>query len=99
MIASHLLEAAAADPDADDAAVLRERAAVALEQAALRAASLGAPSEASRYLTRAAALVDDDLRRGDLELRAGELAVRAGAREDATALLDAAEERFAAAGD
>jgi tetratricopeptide (TPR) repeat protein len=82
-----------------DASAIRARAAEALEQASARAASLGAPSEASRYLVRAGELLDDELRRGDLELRAGELAVRAGTRDVARALLDAAGARFAAAGD
>ena len=100
VLAAHLVEAAAADPDGPDTAAIRERAAVALEQASVRAASLGAPSEASRYLVRAAELVDDELRRGDLELRAGDLAVRAGlARCRAGAARGGGAPRFTAAGD
>jgi class 3 adenylate cyclase/tetratricopeptide (TPR) repeat protein len=95
VIASHLVEAAEADPESPETAAIRARAAEALEQASARAASLGASSEASRYLVRAAELVDDELRRGDLELRAGELAVLAGTRDAARRLLDSAGERCA----
>ncbi|HEX7084027.1 MAG TPA: adenylate/guanylate cyclase domain-containing protein [Gaiellaceae bacterium] len=99
MLASHLVEAAAADPDAPDASEIRGRAQHALAQAAERAASLGALLEATRYLTRALSLVDDERARADLELRAGELALRAGQNETARELLESATARLAQGGD
>src|SRR5579859_2788592 len=49
VVASHLVEAYRLDPEADDAAEIRNRASLALVGAAERAGSLAAASEARRY--------------------------------------------------
>ena len=46
VIAAHILDAISAMPDAPDVAVLRDRAAQLLEQAAVHAAGVGAPTDA-----------------------------------------------------
>src|ERR1700722_2653851 len=73
MIASHHLaayQAAANDPDAPE---LRERAAAALQRAARRAATVGAPDAAQRGYLTASALVQDESERTLLLEQAGEM--------------------------
>jgi class 3 adenylate cyclase/tetratricopeptide (TPR) repeat protein len=79
VIASHLLAAAEAAPDDDDAAEIRLRARTALVHAGERAASLAAPEEARQYLDQAASLADDEpALQAELLERAGTLAFQAG---------------------
>ena len=79
VIASHLLAAYEAAPDAPDAPEIRDRARAALAQAGERAAALAAPEEAQRYFDQAASLAANDgsVAAGLLE-RAGTLALQAG---------------------
>ena len=98
MIASHHLaahEAAADDPDAPE---LRQRAAAALQRAARRAATVGAPDAAQRGYLAASELVEDERERTALIERAGEMMVQAGRAEDGIGLLDRAAATHAAAG-
>ena len=99
VIASHLLAAFEAMPDADDALELQRRAAGALELAGERAASLGAAAEAQRYFEQAAGLVDDNALRAELVAQAGRMAYRASRPDEAAALLEDARTAFAAIGD
>jgi len=99
VIASHLLSAFEAIPDADDAGELQLRAAAALELAGERAASLGASAEAQRYFVQAAGLVHDDALRAELVAQAGRMAYRASRPTEAAALLEDARVSFDALGD
>ncbi len=99
VIASHLLAAFEAVPDADDAEELRGRAASALVAAGERAAGLAAVAEAQRYFEHAAELVDDEPARADLADRAGRMAWRANKPVEARALLDRAHAAYEQLGD
>jgi predicted ATPase/class 3 adenylate cyclase len=104
VVATHYVDALEADPQAADAAAIRERACEMLVRAGERSASLAATGGAQRAFERAAELVDDPLRQGEFYERAGTLA-RVGARSDeamalferAIALFEAAEATHAAA--
>lgn len=87
VLASHYLDAYTSMPDADDASEIRGKARAALERAADRAESLGAPSEARRYLEQAAELTDGALERSALLERAGWLAFGATDLDHAARLL------------
>src|SRR6185437_2547992 len=78
VLAAHLAEAYALDPEAADANEIRDRARDSLVHAAERAGSLAASAEACRYLARAAELCADPGERGELEWRAGTLGMRGG---------------------
>jgi class 3 adenylate cyclase/tetratricopeptide (TPR) repeat protein len=98
MIASHHLaayQAAASDPDA---AELRQRAAAALQRAARRAVTVGAPDAARRGYLTASELVQDESERTLLLEQAGEMTVQAGRAEEGIALLERAAAAHAAAG-
>ena len=82
VIASHLLDAHRAAPDAPDAPEILERALAALERAGRRTASLGATEEAQRYFERAAELATDPVARAELLEQAG-IEARAGGRGEA----------------
>jgi class 3 adenylate cyclase/tetratricopeptide (TPR) repeat protein len=104
VIASHLLAAYNAGPDAADAAEIRSLAQSMLVRAGERAASLAAAAEARRYFEQAIDLTDNDGQRAALLDRAGEMATRAGqpdlARplfEQSIALYEAREDVHAAA--
>src|SRR5579884_251141 len=71
VLASHYQEAIAAEPDADDVALLRASARERLTVAGQAAASLALGPEAERYFVQAAELAEDDLERADLLERAG----------------------------
>jgi tetratricopeptide (TPR) repeat protein len=71
VLASHYLDAYAAQPDADDAVEVKAKAQAALVRAGDRAESLGATVEALRYFERAAELTEDRSERAALLLRAG----------------------------
>ena len=73
VIASHLLEAFEADPEAPDAAGLRQRACDALVRAGDHAASLAAAASAEHYYERALKLADP-ADRASLHTRAGQMA-------------------------
>jgi len=93
IVASHLLAAADAVPNADDAREIRLRARAALVQAGERAAALAAPDEGRRYLDRAAALAaDDPPAQAELLERAGRLAYAAGSTQMARERLEHAIE-------
>jgi tetratricopeptide (TPR) repeat protein len=98
VIAAHYLDAYEAAPEADDAPLLRAKAAEQLTLAGERSAALAATEEARRYFEKAAALADDDLVRADLLERAG-LAAFAGAQYGASLeQLETAAELYNAAG-
>jgi len=99
VVASHLLEAVRAVPDAADAEEIKGRARVALIQAAERAASLAAASEAMRYFEQAAGLSETKLAEARLIDKAGQMAVRAGGGSQARALLESAHDTFEAEGE
>jgi class 3 adenylate cyclase/tetratricopeptide (TPR) repeat protein len=71
VLASHYQEAIAAEPNADDVALLRASARERLTVAGQAAASLALGPEAERYFEQAAELAEDDLERADLLERAG----------------------------
>ncbi len=98
VVAAHYLDAAAAVPDADDAAGVRDRARDALVRAADRADALGAHAEARRYAEQAARLTDDALARAALLDRAGWHCVYAADWAGAEQLLGEAAEVYEAAG-
>ena len=85
VVASHLVEALAADPEADDAGEIRDRARTALVRAGDHAEALAAAESAQGYFERALTLGGDEQSRADLHARAGVAAQRrakaAAARE------------------
>ncbi len=87
VVASHLLEAYQAAPDAPDAEEIKGRARDTMTRAGERAASLAANDEAQRYFVDAAELTDDPLDRAKLFERAGVAAWVGGRAEDATDLM------------
>jgi class 3 adenylate cyclase/tetratricopeptide (TPR) repeat protein len=97
VVASHLVEAHAADPEAGDAADIRERARVALVRAGEHAASLAAAQSAQRYYEQALVLADD-ASAGELHSRAGDMAWMQGHVERARTHFERAEELFEAQG-
>jgi class 3 adenylate cyclase/tetratricopeptide (TPR) repeat protein len=99
VIASHYLDAYTAQPDAEDANEVKSKAQAALVRAGDRADSLGAASEALRYLTRAAELTDDTRQKAALLARAGWLGFYAAELETAERLLTEAIHEFEHAGD
>jgi class 3 adenylate cyclase/tetratricopeptide (TPR) repeat protein len=98
VIASHLLDAYTADPDAPDAVNIRADAREFLTRAGDRAADLAAQDEAQRYFLRAAELSDDGVLRADLLLRSAIAAARGGDQDAAEPRLREAAETFRAAG-
>ena len=99
VIAAHLVAAHAAVPDAEDAAVTKQRAGHMYVLAGERAARLAAAAEAQRFFEQAAELSDDDALRATLTHRAGDMAWVAGAPDDATRLLEAAHDAYDGLGD
>ncbi|HEY2570595.1 MAG TPA: hypothetical protein VGI27_03935 [Solirubrobacteraceae bacterium] len=90
VVAAHLVEAHAAEPDSPDAAGIRERAGEALVRAGDHAASLAAGQSAQRYYERALELADDNSARINLLLRAGRMALMQARATEATAHFQAA---------
>ena len=74
VVASHLLDAYRAAPDAEDAEQIRVDALEMVRKASERAASLGASEEAQRYAERAIELTDGPLAAAELHERAGMMA-------------------------
>jgi class 3 adenylate cyclase/tetratricopeptide (TPR) repeat protein len=104
LLAAHYVDAYLAGPNDDDAEELREKARTALVRAGERASSLASAAEARHYFARAAELTEDALERASLLERAGMEAGREGEfaeahalLEEATRVLEARNERHAAA--
>ncbi len=98
IVASHLLEAYRAAPEADDAPAIKTRARDSLVLAGHRAASLAATEEAQRYFERGAELADEPVARAELLERAGQMAWAGGRTAGARVHLEAAGALFDAAG-
>jgi class 3 adenylate cyclase/predicted ATPase len=98
VIASHYLDAHAADPDAPDRDAVRAHARGWFTRAAERAASLAASLEAQRAFERAAELSTEQRERGRSLARAGDLAVTGGRLDEAIPLLEDAIEILVAEG-
>jgi class 3 adenylate cyclase/predicted ATPase len=98
VLASHYLDAVAAEPDAPDVPDIRASARQTLTNAGHRAASLALGAEARRYFEQAADLADDSAERANLLREAGRAAGRAADWEAARALLGSAIELFEACG-
>ncbi len=94
VIAAHYLDAYEAAPDADDAPLLRAKAAEHLTLAGERAASLAANEEAQRYFEKAAVLADDDFIRARLYEQAGLAALKGASYAASVELLDRAAELY-----
>jgi len=90
VIASHYLDAHAADSTAVDGDDVRAEARRWFTRAAERAASLAASLEAQRSFERAADLAGDPVERGQSLARAGELALAGGRLDEASSLLEEA---------
>ena len=95
VIASHLVAAVEAAPDADDAAAIRERAGGMFVLAGERAGRLAAAGEAQRFYEQAAELSNDPPLRAELIDHAGRMAWIAGRPEEARTLLGRAREGYA----
>ena len=78
IVASHLLEAYRAAPDAEDAPAIKDRARECMVRAGQRAGSLAAMDEAQQYFERAAELAGGPEARAELLERAGAAAWAAG---------------------
>jgi len=98
VIASHYLDAHAADPEAADRDDVRARARQWFTRAAERAASLAASLEAQRAFERAAELSVEQHERGLALARAGDLAGMGGRIEEAIPLLEEAIDILVASG-
>jgi class 3 adenylate cyclase/tetratricopeptide (TPR) repeat protein len=99
VLASHLLEAYRAAPDAPDAQGIRTRAGEMVARAGERAASLAAHEEAERYFMQAAELADDPKEEANLLERAGGRAWLRAATEEATQLLERSRTLFEGQGE
>jgi class 3 adenylate cyclase/predicted ATPase len=98
VVASHYLEAYAADPSGDDAGAIRSRARDLLARAGDRAASLAAPPQAVGHFERAFELTDDPLEQASLLERAGEASRAAGDPDRARANFERAVLLFESGG-
>jgi predicted ATPase/class 3 adenylate cyclase len=99
VVASHLLDAHRAAPDAEDAEEIRVEALAMVRKASERAASLGASEEAQRYAERAIELTDDPVAIAELHERAGMMATVRVDIEGATEHFRRAIELFEAEGE
>jgi class 3 adenylate cyclase/tetratricopeptide (TPR) repeat protein len=97
VVAAHYLDAYHAEPDAPDAAEIRDTAREMLIRAAERASSLGATAEAQRAYERAIALTEDSIVQAELHERAGIEATSGARAEEAVGHYEGAIERFEAA--
>jgi class 3 adenylate cyclase/tetratricopeptide (TPR) repeat protein len=98
VVATHLLDAARADPDAADVREIRGLARDTLIEAGQRAASLALGRDAQRAYDRATELAEDDATRARLLEQAGRAAWLAADQVGARERLDAAIELYEAAG-
>ena len=87
VLASHYLDAVAAEPDASDADAIRGRARETLVAAGRRAVSMALGAEARTHFERAASLADDESERARLLADAGVAAARTADRVGARRLL------------
>jgi tetratricopeptide (TPR) repeat protein len=94
ILAAHFLDAAAADPEAADAARIRTSACETLAEAGRRALSLALGKEAQRAFDRAAELAADDPTRAVLLDQAGRAALMNSDLGEARARLERAVEIF-----
>jgi predicted ATPase/class 3 adenylate cyclase len=92
VLASHYLDAVAADPEAPDVAELRAAALETLTDAGRRALSMAIGPEARRHFERASELALGSAERGQLLREAGVAAQLGGELEDALSLLTRASE-------
>ncbi len=99
VLASHYIDAYTVAPDVDGADAVRSRASELLVRAGERAESLGAPTEAQRYYTRAAELSETPLDEAALLDRAAQMALRAAAQDAAADLAERAQALYEAAGE
>ncbi len=90
VLASHYLDAVAAEPDAADAESIGALACETLADAGRRAISLAAGPEARRHFERAAELAVDPALRGRLLREAGQAAMTSGELDDALELFNIA---------
>ena len=103
VLASHYLDAVAAEPDASDVPVIRRRARETLVAAARRATALAVADEAGKLFQRAAELSESETERATLLSEAGVATARsereggAWLLEEAIAVLDAAGQQEDAA--
>jgi class 3 adenylate cyclase/tetratricopeptide (TPR) repeat protein len=98
VVASHLVAARDAAPDADDAPAIKERAGRMYVLAGERAERLAAAGEAQRFYEQAADLSAEAAPRAELIDRAGRMAWIAGRTEDARELLERARGGYEATG-
>jgi class 3 adenylate cyclase/tetratricopeptide (TPR) repeat protein len=98
VIAAHYLDAHAADPEADDADLVRAQAREWLCRAGERAAALAAPEDARRAFDRAAGLADGEEEHARLLERAGAMALAANDSAAAEVALREARALFEQAG-
>jgi class 3 adenylate cyclase len=99
VLASHYVDAYEADPAAQDAAEIKNKARSALFRAGERAASLGASEEAQRYFEQAAGLATEPLEQAELLGRAGEMAGLAANLDATRDLLERSIAIYEAAGE
>jgi class 3 adenylate cyclase/tetratricopeptide (TPR) repeat protein len=99
VIAAHLLAAADAAPEAEDAAGIRQRAGRTYVLAGERAQRLAAAGEAQRFFEQAAELADEPTAQAALVDRAGRMAWVAGRPDVAAPLLERAREAYEQLGD
>jgi class 3 adenylate cyclase/tetratricopeptide (TPR) repeat protein len=99
VLAAHFLDAAAADPEANDAPRIRAAACETLAEAGDRALSLALGAEAMRAFDRAAELAEEDATRAKLLARAGRAAHLHGDLDQAGKRIEAAISLFEILGD
>jgi class 3 adenylate cyclase/predicted ATPase len=97
VLASHYLDAVAAEPDAPDADAIRASARETLVAAGQRAVSMALGAEARIHFERAAGLADSETERASLLSEAGAAAARTADRDSARRLLTEAIEVLDAA--
>ena len=98
VVASHYLEAAGAEPSADDAPAIRAKARDLLTRAGERAFSLAAPARAVSHFERAIELGGEPLEQATLHERAGEAARISGGLDAAASHFERSIDMFSAAG-
>jgi class 3 adenylate cyclase len=98
VLAAHLIDARAAQPDDPDADELARRAVDLLERAAQRAHALGSPAQAIKHYDLALSLVTDDESVGRLSTGAARSALTAAWTREAVTFGDAAAAAYERAG-
>jgi class 3 adenylate cyclase/predicted ATPase len=99
VVASHLVAALEAAPEADDARAIKDRAGRMYLLAGERAERLAAAGEAQRFYEQASELSDEPSMRAELVDRAGRMAWVAGRPEDSRELLARARRAYDDLGD